>query len=112
MARGFRLRDAQRFMNVAHADLARQQQAEDSQPGRVPERLKQPLHRRQFPVHRFALTNISQATYDLYTLTRIQETLPWLKRTFRTPFAKSTAQSQTPSARRAAAARPPRAGAA
>ena len=41
MARGFRLRDAQALVDVADADLAGQQQAQDPKAGRVGQRLEE-----------------------------------------------------------------------
>ena len=43
MPRRLRLRDAERVVQIAHADLARQQQVEDAQPRRVGERLEETL---------------------------------------------------------------------
>ena len=60
MPRRFRLRNPQALVDVADADLARQQQTENPQPGRVGQRFEEPLEGGQWGGHIFALTNISQ----------------------------------------------------
>ena len=47
MARRLRLRDLQALVDVTHADLSRQQQPENPQPGRIGQGLEQGLHVRQ-----------------------------------------------------------------
>src|SRR3990172_4735411 len=60
VARGPGLRDLQRLVDVAHADLAPEQQAENPKAGPVCEGLEQGFQRVERGVHIFALTNISR----------------------------------------------------
>src|SRR5207244_11148198 len=53
------LRDAQALVDVAHADLAGQQQTQNPEPRNVTERLEDPLHLKIGRAHVFVLTNIS-----------------------------------------------------
>ena len=59
MPRRFRLRDLEGFVNVADADFAGQQQAQNAEPGDVGERPEQRFHMFELPVHISALTNIT-----------------------------------------------------
>lgn len=58
-----RLRNLETLVDVAHADLAREEQAENPQPGRVAERLEQSGERVYLGFH---------IRVDKYTTTRIQ----------------------------------------
>src|SRR5713101_3231039 len=53
------LRDAQALVDVAHTDLAGQQQTENPEPRAVTERLEDPLHLNEGLAHIFVLTDAS-----------------------------------------------------
>ena len=59
MPRRLRLGNVQALVDVADADFTAQQEPEDPEPGRIPERLKQRRHAVEWPGHIYALTNIS-----------------------------------------------------
>src|SRR4051812_24135698 len=61
MPRRFRLRDLERLVDIAYADLAGQQEAENAKPGLVGERLEERFHPAQPVRHISVLTNISRA---------------------------------------------------
>jgi hypothetical protein len=58
MARSLRLRNLQAFVDVAHADIAREQQAQNPEPRAVGQRPKERFHILEPMCHIFALTNI------------------------------------------------------
>src|SRR5262249_28396228 len=90
MARRLRLRDVQGLMDVADADLAGQQQAQDPQPRRIGQRPEERLHLAYLPCPLYASANIFR---------------PW--RRCKTPCARSTPPPRA-AAPRAVRARSPR----
>ena len=58
----FRLWDLQRLVDVAHADFARQQEAENSQPRNICQRLADLFHVMNLRRHIFVLTNIARGS--------------------------------------------------
>src|SRR5215217_7479550 len=61
MPRGFRLRDLQTLVDVADADLAREQQTEDAEPGGISQGLEEGFHFGQLLGHIYVLTNIARS---------------------------------------------------
>ena len=69
--RDLRLRYPETLVDVADAHLAGQEQAQDAQPRRVTQRLKQPFDLDDPLVHIFVLTNIPWRPRVIHTLTRM-----------------------------------------
>jgi hypothetical protein len=87
------LRDLQALVDVADTDLSIEEQAENTKPRGVGQRLEEELELRELLVHIYVLTNIPWPGYrPIYSLKRIYRRQGCLR--FKRRFERNTVQSR------------------